>query len=367
MVRTDPAANLLQLCRSYSSVTNAQGFGHGTSVTNNSFGRQHYSLFSALNRYCRQRHGIAGSHGAMPHEGWLVPGGMTIICGTKIFAKKIRILLTAEPLSLKFITVGGWLWRLWTNMLLHYQINIQRKQLMKSLIRVILVSAIVALWVGSAVPLSAQTVIYNNTTNDLMARFNPGTTQVGNEILLPATSPGFLTDFSFEYWGTNTASPGNVSFAGPVTAEVRFYVNNGAPFNRYNSPGTMFFDSGPISLASIGATPTARSTLAFTAGPDFPSSGLIIPTYDMTWTVQFAGLGATDSVGVDLYSPATVGETYGDYWAYNGTSWALETNSIATSFGAYMAATVPEPSTLSLSLLGGMGMLALARRLRRKD
>ena len=239
-------------------------------------------------------------------------------------------------------------------------------QLMKTLIRVSFLLTIMALWAGSAVPLSAQTVIYNNTTNDLMARFNPGTTQVGNEIVLPPSSPGFLTDFSFEFWGTNTASPGNVSFAGPVTAEVRFYVNNGAPFNRYSSPGTMFFDSGPISLASIGARPTARDILAFTAGPDFPSSGLIIPTYDITWTVQFAGMGATDSVGVDLYSPATVGQTYGDYWAYNGTSWALETNSIPTSFGAYMAATVPEPSTLSLSLLGGAGILALARRLRRK-
>jgi len=236
---------------------------------------------------------------------------------------------------------------------------------MKKLINVSILMTIIALWAGSAVPLSAQTVIFNNSTNDLLARFDPGTTQVGNEILLPHSSPGFLTDFSFEFWGTNTASPGNVSFAGPVTAEVRFYVNNGAPFNRYISPGTMFFDSGPISLASIGATPTARNTLTFTAGPDFPSSGLIIPAYDMTWTVQFAGMGATDSVGVDLYGPATVGQTYGDYWAYNGTSWTLETNSIATSFGAYMSATVPEPSTLTLSLLGGAGILALARRLRR--
>jgi hypothetical protein len=240
-------------------------------------------------------------------------------------------------------------------------------QLMKKLINVSITMTIVALWAGSAVPLLAQTVIYNNTANDLLTRFNPGPTQVGNEILLPATSPGFLTDFSFEFWGTNSASPGNVSFAGPVTAEVRFYVNNGAPFNRYSSPGTMFFDSGPISLASIGATPTARRTMLFTAGTDFPSSGLIIPTYDITWTVQFAGMGLTDNVGVDLYSPATVGQTYGDYWAYNGTSWALETNSIPMSFGAYMSATVPEPSTLSLSLIGGIGMLALARRLRRKE
>jgi hypothetical protein len=147
-------------------------------------------------------------------------------------------------------------------------------------------------------------------------------------------------------------------------------VNNGSPVNGYASPGaTPFYDSGPVSLASIGLSPTARRTLVFTAGTDFPSAGLLIPTSDMTWTIQFAGMGLTDSVGVDLYYPATVGQTYGDYWAYNGTSWSLETNSLVplSSFGASMTATVPEPSTLSLSLLGGIGVLALARRLRRKD
>jgi hypothetical protein len=190
-------------------------------------------------------------------------------------------------------------------------------------------------------------------------------------MLAPGT-PRYLTDFSFELWGTNTASPGNESFAGPVRAELRFYVNNGALVNGYASPGvTPFYDSGPLSLASIGVSPTSRSTLLFTStGPaaDFQSSGLPIPSSDITWTIQFAGMGETDSVGVDLYYPATVGQTYGDYWAYNGTSWSLETNSLVplSSFGASMTA-VPEPSTLSLSLLGGAGILALARRLRRKD
>src|ERR1700690_619510 len=94
-------------------------------------------------------------------------------------------------------------------------------QSMKKLINVSFLITIVALWAGSTVPLSAQTVIFNNTTNDLLARFNPGTTQVGNEVLLAPGTPRFLTDFSFEFWGTNTASPGNVSFAGPVPAEGR--------------------------------------------------------------------------------------------------------------------------------------------------
>lgn len=109
-------------------------------------------------------------------------------------------------------------------------------QLMKKLINVSFLLTLAALWAGSGVALSAQTVIYNNTTNDLMARFNPGTTQVGNEILLAPGTPRFLTDFSFELWGTNTASPGNESFAGPVRAELRFYVNNGALSSRCPEP-----------------------------------------------------------------------------------------------------------------------------------
>src|ERR1019366_1410134 len=221
--------------------------------------------------------------------------------------------------------------------------TLKNMQLMKKLINVSFLLTIAALWAGSGVPLSAQTVIFNNMTHDLATRFNPGTTEVGNEILLPPSpsTPWHLTDFSFEFWGTNTASPGNVSFAGAVTAELRFYVNNGALSSGVPSPGaTPFYDSGPLSLASIGLTPTARRTLVFTAGTDFPSAGLLIPTSDMTWTIQFEGMGSTDSVGVDLYYPATVGQTYGDYWAYNGTSWSLETNSLVplSSFGASMTA-----------------------------
>src|ERR1019366_1078577 len=188
--------------------------------------------------------------------------------------------------------------------------TLKNMQLMKKLINVSFLLTLAALWAGAGVPLSAQTVIFNNTTHDLTTRFNPGTTEVGNEILLPPSpgSPWRLTDFSFELWGTNTASPGNVSFAGTVTAELRFYVNNGPLSSGVPSPGaTPFYDSGPLSLASTGLSPTARRTLVFTAtgpGADFQSSGLPIPSSDITWTIQFAGMGATDSVGGDLYYPA---------------------------------------------------------------
>src|SRR5436309_13214284 len=106
--------------------------------------------------------------------------------------------------------------------------------------------------------LSAAT-IYDNSVNDPKIRFQPGTLEVGDEILLAGTER-YLTRFDFEYWGTNTASPGNLSFAGSVQARVRFYKNDGPLFNGYPTPGTMFYDSGVFG----GFGPTPRSTLVFT-------------------------------------------------------------------------------------------------------
>jgi hypothetical protein len=223
--------------------------------------------------------------------------------------------------------------------------------------------AVGGLLTGTGVPVWAQQVIYNDSTNDLVTRFNPGTYQVGNEIIL-AGDARYLTTFSFEFFGTNTASL--TSFSQPITCTLTFYqMNPSVLYNGYPTPGTSFF-SESFSVPS----PTDRSTFVFTAGVDFPSGGLFIPTSDMTWTVQFEGMGATDTVGVDLYFPATVGQNYGDYWQNDGTllspSWVLLTNTVPMGFGAYMEA-VPEPSNFVLPLAGGLGILSLVRRLRRKE
>jgi hypothetical protein len=213
----------------------------------------------------------------------------------------------------------------------------------------------------SAVRTSANT-IFNNSTNDLITRFDPGTLEVGDEIILAGTAR-YLTNFSFEFFATNPVAH---VLSGSIAAEVRFYRNNGPLFNGYPTPGSMFFDSG---LFAIGQT--VRSTAVFTIGTgDFPSTGLFIPDSDITWSVQFSGMGANDTAGVDLYSPPTVGSDYPDYWQNNGGSWALMTNSLASqmNFGATFDASpqaVPEPSAIALSILGGLGLLAFARKFRR--
>ena len=226
-----------------------------------------------------------------------------------------------------------------------------------------------ALVMSLSLPLRAQTVIYNNSVNDQLYRFNPGTTEIGDEILL-ANTERYLTLFSFEFWGTNTADPSNTSFAGAVQARVRFYQNDGPVFNGYATPGTLFYDSGWYG----GFAPTPRSTLVYTeAGGDFPGGGLYMPVIsNMTWSVQFQGMGATDSLGVDIYSPPVVGQNYDDYWEYDSANnvWTLLQNPSAPNgqmnFGALMEA-VPEPSALALSLVGGLSILAMTRRLRRKE
>jgi len=192
----------------------------------------------------------------------------------------------------------------------------------------------------------AATVIYNNSTNDLVTRFSTGGSQIGDQIVLSNPEARWLSRFSFEFYGTNTANP--FAFAGAnVQAQVRFYLNDGPLFNGYATPGTMFYDSG---LFAVGG-PTSRSTFIFAAGSDWSSGGLFVNANEMTWTVQFSGLGGTDELGVDLYSPPVIGGNYPDYWEFTGGSWKLMTNTLPMSFGAYAEA-VPEPSGFVLSLLG---------------
>src|ERR1035441_3893054 len=107
---------------------------------------------------------------------------------------------------------------------------------MKTLYKTIFLLAVGALWMGIGAPLRA-TIIFNNSVHDETNRFDPGTTEVGDEIILQGPER-YLTNFSFEFWGTNSiiSSSNSTSFNGSVSACVRFYQNNGPLFNGYRSP-----------------------------------------------------------------------------------------------------------------------------------
>jgi len=150
-----------------------------------------------------------------------------------------------------------------------------------------------------------------------------------------------------------------------VQTRLRFYLNNGPVSNGRNSPGTMFYDSGWFA----GISPTPRSIFLFTAGSDLPAGGLFLPASNLTWSVQFQGLGATDSAGVDLYSPPITGTSASDYWENSGGNWTLKTNAlgpmnfatrfVATTSNNNPAVIIFQPTNQSL-LIGQSAVLQVA-------
>lgn len=192
-----------------------------------------------------------------------------------------------------------------------------------------------------------STVVYDNSVNDLLTRFDPGTNEVGNEIIL-ADAARYLTEFSFEFWSTNES--GASTLAGTnVTVRLRFYANDGTNFNGYATPDTLLYDSGEFWLGP-GTTP--RSVLVYNE-LDFGVYAVYplvtaLPT-NFTWTVQFSGLGETDRVGVDLFSPAVNGQSYGDYWwRTNGGGWELRAGETLEMDFAAVAKASTNPVVISV-------------------
>jgi len=182
--------------------------------------------------------------------------------------------------------------------------------------------------------------IFDNSVNDLVYQFNPGTNEVGDEIILAGISR-HLTQFDFEFWGTNTINA--FTFSGNVQTRIRFYLNDGLIADGNATPGTVFYDSDWFS----GAVPTQRSTFVFTAGDDFPVGGLFLPSSHITWSVQFRGMNPTDSIGVDIYSPAIIGSDAPTYWTKTTIGWQLLTNIVPMDFAARMFAVTAIPPNIS--------------------
>ena len=173
-------------------------------------------------------------------------------------------------------------------------------------------------------------LVYDNASNNLYVHFDPGVLEVGDEIHLAGPDRD-LQYFGFEYWWTNTAG-GHVLANTGQKVRLRFYANDGPPFNGYPTPGTILYDSGDVPLPPPSLYTGYDSAVLLYDGSDFAGGLLPLLTLlpdDFTWTVQFTGLsttpGAVDHVGVDLFSPPVVGGSYADYWqrGANG-SWSLQ-------------------------------------------
>lgn len=191
-------------------------------------------------------------------------------------------------------------------------------------------------------------LVYDNAVNDLATRLDPGTNEVGNEIIL-AGPARYLQEFSFEIWSTNLTGSPSLEGAN-VTVRLRFYANDGPNFNGYPTPGRLLYDSGEFSL---GPATSLRSTVVYNEFDLWlfalhPLAAALPNTF--TWTAQFSGMGNNDRLGVDLFSPPTIGDSYRDYWLRTNGGWELWANSeVPLNFAAQARASTNQVAITLLS------------------
>ncbi len=206
----------------------------------------------------------------------------------------------------------------------------------------------------------SQGVVYQNTTG-YAGNFNVDNATAGNEIVLAGSATSdYVSQLSFQFSlvsaGTSSAPQGSES------VELTLYQNNGPVVNGYKSPGTVLYNSG---FSLIGLT-------AFSQGQTLTYNNIntVVPQ-DFTWAVTFAGVPSTgpnaEHAGLSLYNIGggpSVGGNFGDAWYNNGSAWSLNVSSggaPSLQFGATVTA-VPEPSTISLGLMGVCGLFARRRK-----
>ena len=212
--------------------------------------------------------------------------------------------------------------------------------------------------------------LYQNTAFTTGQVMNlPNNAQIGEQIWLGPHAGYNLTNFSFEYY-----SPVS-TYTGPVQADVRLYMNDGAPTNGYNTPGPLFYDRGTFNLTDpwqVSGNNTNTATLVFQLSDLLSGNAmnlnqsLVLPT-NFTFTVTISGMQGADAVGLPLFDPPQVGTNAGDYWYDVSGNWELLTNSIGPiAFGAQFQGTIPEPSVLGLGALGAAALAVMARRRQRR-
>src|SRR6185437_1754621 len=176
---------------------------------------------------------------------------------------------------------------------------------------------------------AVEALVYDNLTNNLNQVLDPGQVEIGNQITLGGPER-FPSRLGIEYWGTNATQN---AFAGNVTAEVRFYLNDGPAVSGQATPGSVVYDSGPI---PITATPKGSLVLNnFNLGAAVPLPGALPSTF--TWTVLFSGLSGQDAAGRNLYGPPVAGQAAAGYWALGQSGWSLK-GQAGQSFGGQLAA-----------------------------
>jgi hypothetical protein len=190
---------------------------------------------------------------------------------------------------------------------------------------------------------------------------------LGNQIYFGNTFT--LTNFTFEYYTTNA------TFSGNVGVDLKFYKNDGPLFGGNAMPGTLVYDSGLYSnpsnggkLLSGGPGTNGFHTISYDTS-DFGNVFSNVTTF--TFVLTFSNLVGADDMELPLARATNMlGRSFGDYWLQTGSSWQLLTNTVApgNAFVVSLGGTVvPEPSVITLSIVGGVLMVFGIYRVRKNN
>jgi hypothetical protein len=186
--------------------------------------------------------------------------------------------------------------------------------------------------------------------------------EFGDQITMPVA--GYqLSGLSFDYY---SASLGG-------TMNLNLYANDGALINGFKAPGSLL-----LSIPSIGIS-QGFNTAKFDYTPYIAQYGALSLPKDFTVTVSFSGassgsdkgwvIGGAESV---LGRPhENVGQSGGDFWqktGAGGNDWALRAlnGTQEANFKMSITATVPEPTTVALGVVGAAFVGAAALRRNRR-
>jgi hypothetical protein len=146
-------------------------------------------------------------------------------------------------------------------------------------------------------PVSTPQVVYDNTTHDLDDRTESASGETGCQITLAGTAR-VVDEFLCAYYGY-----GDVSDPPYVTAQIKFYANDGPE----GAPGTVLFESGPVTINHAGLTDVTLSGLGVTVPNTF------------TWTISIPSKGPEVAAMPPVFGPATIGSNVG-IWYVNGVA-----------------------------------------------
>ena len=179
-----------------------------------------------------------------------------------------------------------------------------------------------------------------------------GLKEFGDELHLAGTER-IIESFSFDY-------SANYTQAGALTFNI--YANDGAIVSGNRVPGTLL-DTRVLDVTSGGGHIQIN----------YPYDPANVLPDTITYTVAFAGIGGGSPNRAGLILPGgspAVGTSFDDIWQRTGpgaSDWALiqvtDQNgaSVIANFKATVTA-VPEPGTIALLALGGLGILVASRR-----